>query len=346
MARASQGLQMRRFGWMCAFLLGISIALWADDAATPATATTPAPTAASAPLTPQVLPLVPPIIWSKPTEMDMPIVPVRSVGSLELLNSGQVGPWDMLPFDTSGLAGALGAGSIKKTRSTGEMLYLTTTTTGEMLNFAGRTFVRSTDPKTGVKVVELADTTFRTPFAMGAEAAPLVFPRVYRLAGTEPRLLHSVLEEIGIWAGYPVGVLGWVKMPEVHGLALKRAPIDNEPLTGAKRDDYVEQLKATDANVVFFAIVIPGVLPHPSVNAYLLSKAAIDFDEDSGNTSTTLIHVHGALVAEDVPGDYTSSPMILNRLRKVTVKDIMHVEGTSSVTAGTLMVYRLNFLAK
>lgn len=313
-----------RSGWVCAVLLGLTLTAFAQDVATPAAdAPVPADTPATKPL--QI-------------EADRPIVPFAITGSLRAVNAGRVSPFELLPVENARWIAALGAGTLDRDRNTGDMLML-----------AGRTFIRTTDPKTGVKLVEVT-TPYKTPFAM-AMMTPLndgqvVFPRVYRLDNAEPGLLHTALENLAKDAGAPIGVIGWVEMPDVEGIAIKRAPIENEALTGSKKDQYLDTIQLKEKNVAFFAVVVPASLPRPSLNASLIGRLAMDFDPEQGKPAAALIHVHGALVDRPAPADYVSAPLIMDGLKQVKVEDILHLYGFSTIKRGMLMVYRIDYLAK
>ena len=275
-------------------------------------------------------------------EVDRPFATVHTTGSLPLVNAGQVSPWDLQDVDPAGMVGGLGTGTLKK--------YFAT---GEMLSFFGRTFIRTTDPKTGAKVVEV-DAPFRTPFSLMIKPVPgqmklstgelaEVFPRTYRLIGSEPRLLHSVLEKLAIEANSPIAVVGWAKMPEVDGAAMKKAPIGDQPLTGEKKADILDDIRATDAHVVFFAVVSPMLAISTPANTVLMGQA-FDYDPEQGLPAAALIHVHGALVNEPLPiPEAITAPIMIDRLQTVTVNDILHVYGTSSVSQGAFLVYRLQY---
>ena len=290
----------------------------------------------------------------KPASVDRPLVPVAIIGSLERVNQGAVSPWDLTTVDMNGTIGGLGAGTIGPYRAI-----------GEMLSFAGRTFIRSTDPKTGVKVVEVTE-PFASPFALLVAAPktpyarimatelkfPFIlktngkednaFPRAYRLTGKEePVLLHAILEKLAVEVRSPIAVLGWVEAPSVEGTALKKAPINDESLTGSEKDAYLDTIKATDEHLVFFAIVSP-VLPISTVSNDYLAKTIFDYNPEQGQPAAALIHVHGALVNEAAPGLFATAPLVLSGLSKVTVKDICHVYGTSTVRQGFFLVYRLD----
>jgi hypothetical protein len=305
-------------------LCGLASVVLADEpaaapAATPA-ATTPAPK-------------------PKPLQVDAdrPVVPFNIQGSLRTLNDGRVSPWGLFSVDNSRWVAGLGAGTLRSDLGVGEMLTL-----------AGRTFIRTVDPKKGVKLVEVTK-PYQSPFTMAILRpinAEAVFPRPYLLVNAEPGLLHTALENLAKDAGTAIGVIGWAEMPEVEGAALKRAPIDNESLTGSKKDDYLETIRAKDANVAFFAVVVPAVLPRPSLNASLIGKLAMDYDPAQGQPSAALIHVHAALIDQPVPQNYTSAPLLLDKLSQVGVKDICHLYGFSTIKKGMFLVYRINLLAE
>jgi hypothetical protein len=271
-------------------------------------------------------------------DLDRPLAPIDVVGTLPRVTGGHVSPWDLIPLDLSGAVAGLGYATEKRF-----------STTGELLSFAGRTFIRSTDAKTGVRVVEVPG-TFKTPFALYMSAPKVVdrqvFPRVYRLNSEVPQLLYSYLEALADETASPIGVLGWLEMPDVEGLALKRAPIDGESLMGSKKDDYVETVRAQNAHVAFFAIVVPTkcALGRSSLNAYALTPDAFDFVPDETVPAATLVHVHGALVDQSAPNDYDTSPLLMKGLQRVTVKDILHLQGATTVKSGVAMVYRLQYV--
>lgn len=275
-------------------------------------------------------------------EVDRPFATVHTTGSLSLVNAGQVSPWDLQDVDPSGMVGGLGTGTLKKYYAA-----------GEMLSFFGRTFIRTTDPKAGVKVVEV-NAPFRTPFSLMIKPVPgqiklstgelaEVFPRTYRLIGNEPRLLHSVLEKLAVDANSPIAVVGWTKMPEVDGTAMKRAPIGDQPLTGEKKPEILDDIRVTDANVVFFAVVSPMLAISTPANTVLMGQA-FDYDPEQGVPAAALIHVHGALVNEPLPiPEAITAPIMIDQLQTVTVNDILHVYGTSSISQGAFLVYRLQY---
>jgi hypothetical protein len=268
-------------------------------------------------------------------EADRPIVPYQVFGSLTRVNGGQVSPWDLFPVDTSRWIAGLGTGTAGRHAAVGDTLTL-----------AGRTFVRSTDPKMGVKVIELTK-PYQGAFALAMvkpEGIHNVFPRVYRVENTEPALLHTVLENLAKDAGTAIGIIGWTDMPEVEGIALKRAPIEDQSLTGSQKDAYLDTIRAKDANIAFFAVVVPAVLPRPSLNSVLIARHSMDYDVAQGQPSAALIHVHAALIDKAVPADYTTAPLILDGLRTVGVKDICHLYGFSTVKRGVFLVYRLDYL--
>jgi len=340
-----------RFGSLCLLLIGFGSLAWsAESPATAATAPLPALPATKAPAPTVKTYIIP--------EVDRPFVPTGVIGSLQRLNMGQVNPWDLTTIDITGTIGAFGAGT------TGKYAGI-----GEMLSFAGRTFIRSTDPKTGVNVVEMTQ-PFKSPFAVLVAAPPdvmqntppkvdapfllksmpkavkdskTVFPRVYRIfAGVEPQLLHSVLEKLANEVSGPVAVLGWVEMPTVEGIALKKSPIDSESLTGSQKDQYLDTINTNDQHMVFFAVVSP-IMPVGTINNALFEQGAFDYNPDQGQPAAALIHVHGALVQEAPPEVFQTTPTLLAALKTVTVKDILHVYGTSLVKEGQLLVFRLKY---
>lgn len=302
-------------------VLALAAAAFAEETAPAAAPAAPAPVESTRPL--QI-------------EADRPIVPYAIIGSLARVNAGMVSPWDFLTVDSTKWIAGLGAGTIGKDNATGETLTL-----------AGRTFIRSTDPKTGVKVVEVTR-PYRAPFALAMlqqeECGKPVFPRVYRVENTDPALLHAILENLAKDAGTAIGVIGWTDSPEVEGTALKRAPTDDKSLTGSEKDAYLDAIKAKDASVAFFAVVVPATLPRPSSNSVLIAKYSMDYDTAQGVPSAALIHVHGALIDKPVPPNYTTAPLILEGIRQATVKDIGHLYGYTTVKRGVFMVYRLDYL--
>ena len=301
MARTAPVLQAARRLWMCILVLGFAMAARSF------------------------------------VEVDRPFAAVNVTGSLQLVNAGQVSPWDLQGVNPVGFVGGLGTGTLKK--------YYTT---GEMLSFFGRTFIRDTNPKTGPRVIEVTG-PFRSPFSLmikplpgpplpGGEFAE-VFPRTYRLNSDEPQLLHSVLEKLAVEANSPIAVVGWAEMPEVDGSALKQAPIGDQPL----KADKLDAIRVTNAHVVFFAVVSPMLAISTPANTLLMTQA-FDFDPEQGQPAAALLHVHGALVNEPVPiPGAVTSPIIIDRLKTVTVNDIIHVYGTSSVTQAAFLVYRLQY---
>jgi len=263
-------------------------------------------------------------------EVDRPKIPVTITGDAKLVDAYKVSPWDYKSLDLSGSIGALGVGTMGK--------YVAS---GDMLSFTGRTFIRTTDPKAGIQVIELSkEQPFRSPFSVSIYAKDFVFPRVYRLNATEPKLLYSVLEQLATESKGPVAVLGWVDMPEVDGTALKRAPLADAEL-GADKNNYAETLQVHDAHVVFFAVVVPP-MKLPSKAAIALTETAFGTLPEKGAAPTTLIHVHAALVQEAAPINYETSPLIIEKMHEVTVKDILQIEGASSIQKGSLLVYRMN----
>lgn len=312
---------------LCALTLMLAVAAFADGAA-PATAPATAPAAT---------PAAPPDA-AKPLqiEADRPIVPYTIYGSLQLVNSGRISPWDFDTIDPSRWIAGLGTGSAGKDNATGDTLTL-----------AGRTFIRSTDPKTGVKVVEVTK-PYRSLFGLAmlkqSDNKKAVFPRVFRVDNTDPMLLHTILENLAKDAGTAIGVIGWADMPEAEGIALKRAPIYGESLTGSQKDAYLDAIHAKDASVAFFAVVVPAVLPRPSSNSVLIAKYSMDYDTSQGQPAAALLHVHAALIDTPVPSSYTTAPLILDGLHLVQVKDICHLYGFSTVKRGVFLVYRLDYL--
>ncbi|MHB0937234.1 MAG: hypothetical protein ACYDCO_15835 [Armatimonadota bacterium] len=279
--------------------------------------------------------------WSF-VEVDRPFATVHTTGSLQLVNAGQVSPWDLQGVDPAGMVGGLGTGTLKK--------YFAT---GEMLSFFGRTFIRTTNPKGGVQVVEVSE-PFRSPFSLMIKQVPgqlklstgelaEVFPRTYRLIGNETQLLHTVLEKLAVEANSPIAVIGWAEMSEVDGSALKKAPIGDQPLHGDKKAEILDDIRATDAHMVFFAVVSPMLAISKPANTVLMGQA-YDYDPEQGQPAAALIHAHGALVNEPLPiPDAITAPIMIERLQTVTVNDILHVYGTSSVTKAAFLVYRLEY---
>lgn len=279
--------------------------------------------------------------WSF-VEVDRPFASVHTTGSLQLVNAGQVSPWDLQGIDPAGMVGGLGTGTLKKFN-----------TAGEMLSFFGRTFIRTTNPKGGVKVVEV-NAPFRSPFSLMIKPLPgqaklptgemaEVFPRTYRLTSNEPQLLHTVLEKLAVEADSPIAVIGWAEMPEVDGSALKKAPIGDQPLNGEKKAELLDDIRAQNAHVVFFAVISPMLAISKPANTVLMGQA-FDYDPEQGQPAAALIHVHGALVNEPLPiPDAITAPIMIERLQTVTVNDILHVYGTSSVTKAAFLVYRLEY---
>ena len=341
-----------RFGSLCLLAVGFGLAARSAEPAANTNPTAPLP---SLPSPKPVVTTVKPFIYSA---VDRPIVATSVIGSLQQLNMGQVSPWDLSMIDTTGMIGGLGAGTLGKYAGI-----------GDMLSFAGRTFIRSTNPKTGVQVVEVTK-PFKSPFAILVANPPTLtldnttqatvpllgkmaprstkdlkaaFPRVYRVvAGAEPQLLHSVLEKLANEVQCPIAVLGWAEMPTVEGIALKKSPIDDQSLTGSQKDQYLDTIKTTDANLVFFAVVSP-VMYAGTVENTLFEQGAFDYNPDQGVPAAALIHVHGALVNEAPPEMFETSPLMLNKLKTVTVKDILHVYGTSLIKSGVLQVFRLKY---
>ncbi|HOF88474.1 MAG TPA: hypothetical protein PLZ36_10285 [Armatimonadota bacterium] len=269
------------------------------------------------------------------TEVDRPVAPYAVLGSMARLNGGHVSPWDLFTLDTSSWIAGLGAGTLAKD-----------TGVGETLTLAGRTFIRSTDPKTGVKLVEV-NKPYPGVYALAMlkpTDAGRVFPRAYRVENAEPALLHSLLENLADDAGVAIGVIGWADMPEAEGIALKRAPIHDKSLTGSEKDAYLETVRATDAHVAFFAVVVPAVLPRPSLNSVLIARHSMEYDAAQGQPAAALVHAHGALIDRAVPADYMTAPLIMDSLRTVGVKDICHLYGFSTVKRGVFLVYRLDYL--
>lgn len=276
-------------------------------------------------------------------EVDSPPADVTLTGSLERVNNGQVSPWDLTTIDPAGAVAGLGAGTLKRLKNT-----------GDMMSFAGRTFLRTVDPKQGVKLVEVTGQKIQSPFALTIAPAMLrdpktkefveVFPRTLRIDGTEPQLLHSLLEQLALQVNGPIGVLGWVDMPDLDGIALQRAPINDESLTGANKGEYLEAIHRENAHVVFFAVVAPALKLSPLSNS-LLTANAFDYNPDEGMPNAALVHMHGAIVEEAAPEStpYLTTPILLKKLQKVTVTDILHVYGASTLQRGVLMVYRLQY---
>ncbi|MHB9134266.1 MAG: hypothetical protein ACYDBB_24615 [Armatimonadota bacterium] len=321
MARMAISAPLVRFWWLCALITGFTLSVWAAGEV-PAV---PVPTKSA-------------LVQLKIAEVDRPIVPFVLTGSLQRVLGGQISPWDFTQLNLSGMDAAFGVGTVGKDNAA-----------GEMFSFAGRTFIRSTNPKTGVELVEVPK-DFRVAFSAAVPAnvvygTEVVFPRVQRINFAQPRLLQAMLEEYANATQYPIGVLGWVQMPEVEGVALKRAPINDEGIFGSKKDDYLETLRARDANVVFFAVVLPSTLQRPSLNAYLVSRAAFAETPKGPEGGTVApaaaVNIHGALVNEAIPNDWETRALIMPGLQKVTVKDILQIHGFSSVQRGALFIYRL-----
>ncbi len=349
----------RRLPFACLLVLGVlsfPLIARAQDAA-PAAPAAPAPAATTdttPAATPAATPAVTPLPGPTPAiaaksavaaakarllfEQDRPLASVDVYGTLARVTGGHVSPWDLMPMDLSAVPAGLGYGTVKRF-----------STTGEMISFAGRTFIRSTDPKTGVQVVEVPG-AFKSPYALFVGTPKVtdheVFPRVYRLNSDVPQLLYTYLEGLANETQSPIGVLGWLEMPDVEGIALKRAPIDGESLMGSKKDDYVETVRAQGAHVVFFAVVVPTkcALGRPSLNAYALSPVAFDYIPDDSAPATTLINVRGALVEESAPNTYDTSPLLMKGLQTVTVKDVLHLQGSTTVKSGIAVVYRMQYL--
>lgn len=308
--------------WLvCVLALALAVMVCAQDTAPTDAPVAPAPAASVKPL--QI-------------EADRPIVPYEIFGSLQRVNAGMVSPWDFLTVDSSAWIAGLGTGTIGKDNATGETLTL-----------AGRTFIRSTDPKTGVKVVEVAR-PYRAPFALAMQKQPdgsqPVFPRVFRVENTDPALLHTILENLAKDAGTAIGVIGWTDSPEVEGNALKRAPTDDKSLTGSEKDQYLDTIRAKDASVAFFGVVVPATLSRPSSNSVLIAKYSMEYDTAQGQPSAALIHVHAALIDKPVPPNYSTAPLILEGIRQAAVKDICHLYGYTTVKRGVFLVYRLDYL--
>ena len=312
MARSAQIQQVSRLSSVCLLVLGLALACWSF------------------------------------TEVDRPYALVNTVGSLERLNAGQVSPWDFKTINPANTLGGFGAGTINV--STGMLKKYSMT--GEMLSFCGRTFIRITDPTGAPKVMEMTG-AFSSPFALTltefkdpkrpGKLFEEVFPRTYRLLGNEPQLLHSVLENLAIEGNSPIAVVGWAEMPRVDGIALKKAPGGDQLLYGDRKDEYLESIQATDAHLVFFAVVSPMLPIQPLANA-ILATQAFDLNPDQGQPAAALIHAHGALVNEAVPCQtVVTSPILLDGLKRVTVNDILHVYGTSSIKNGAFIVYRLRY---
>lgn len=303
MACSTPVQQITRLVWVCLLVLGLGVAAWSF------------------------------------AEVDRPFTLVNTVGSLQLVNDGGVSPWHLESVNPSLTLGGFGAGTLKGYKNT-----------GEMLSFCGRTFIRTTNPKGDPKVVEVAG-TFKSPFALTVTQDPLmagklfedVFPRTYRVSGDEPQLLHSVLEKLAVDAQCPIAVIGWAEMPQVDGVAMKKAPIGDQPLTGDKKDELLDTISTTDAHVVFFAVVSP-MLSIPPVANTILAAQAFDMNPDQGQPAAALIHVHGALVNEAVSHvTEITAPLMLDGLKKVTVNDILHIYGTSSIKEGAFIIYRLRY---
>lgn len=337
MARTVPFSSLQRLGWACALIVGLALGAWAQGEAAEAPAPTPAPTTAPEP----VLEPGPPAAAPKPVpakplllpELDRPPAPLVISGSLQRVNAGNVMTWNFLSTDLSKDFAALGTGTNGKDMAT-----------GDLISFGGRTFIRAVDPKGGPTQVVEVKGAFRSAFVLSIPTVnEPVPPRVCRLELAEPQLLHTVLEQLGVEAQSPLAVLGWVDMPDLQGLAIKKAPVYCEGLMGDKKDNYLETIQANDAHIVFFAVVSP-VLAKQNVAAYVLTQKAYDVDPTLGQVSGSLIHAHGALVAEAPPTDFTAKPGIMRALNTVTVKDVMQVLGTSSVKRGTLMVYRITEL--
>lgn len=256
------------------------------------------------------------------SEVDRPLRPLYLMGSLAAVNSGQMAPWGWTKLNPGGLAGSLGFGT---TGTIGEM--------GEMVSFAGRSFIRTVTPE-GVKVVE-AKAPFRTPFAASVLADGDIFPRAYRMDADEPMLLHSMLEKLAIDAKSPIAVVGWVTMAQAEGTALKRAPVNGEAPVG---ENAVDTISVNDVQVAFYAVVIPPVT-RPDAERTRLAALTMDAPEIAADAAK--MHVHGAIVEEAAPADYLTSPLILDGLRNVHVKDVFHVSATSTVKRGVALIYRL-----
>ncbi|MHB9026035.1 MAG: hypothetical protein ACYC7E_17995 [Armatimonadota bacterium] len=312
-----------RAAWLCALAAGV---IFPANAQTPETL--PGPASVQLPAS----------TWSKGIGIDRPLLNMDLVGTIQRVNAGQISPWDYQTKNSSNLECALGLGMVPTMLNNWRKF----DTVGTMVTFAGRTFIKTNDSKAETRVLEVSK-SFQTPFCLSVGTIPNdIFPRPYRLTCTEPRLLHSVLEELANDAGSPIGVLAWVEMPEVNGVSFQRAPSEGESLLGEKRGDYLETVKANDASVVFFGAVSP-VMQRPSLNATMIAERALGLDLEQGIPASALILVHGATIAEPLPLDYNTRPILATDFRKVTVKDVMQIQGTSTVKRGIFFVFRLNY---
>lgn len=264
------------------------------------------------------------------TDEDRPLVTPVLAGNLTVVNAGEATAFKCAPIDARTMVGALGLATMKKDRAL-----------GDMISFAGRTFIRSTDPKTGVKIIETPG-PFLAPFYLGIPDGQTVFPRVVRIDAAEPQLLHAMLEEMAKAAQSPIAVLGWVDAPDVNGIALKRAPIEGDSLNGSNKNDYLDTISQRTAHLVFVAVVVPPMTVN-TVSNYRFSRVLFDFDTTQGQPAAALIHVHGALVAQAAPPDFATAPLMLKSLQDVTVSDVLHVYGSSTIQRGTAIVYRLQY---
>ncbi|HEY3416511.1 MAG TPA: hypothetical protein VGM23_06480, partial [Armatimonadota bacterium] len=290
-----------RAAWVCALAAGV---IFPACAQTPDTL--PGPTS--------LQPAQPASTWTKGIGVDRPLLKMDLVGNIQRVNAGQVSPWDYRKKETRYLECALGLATLNPTPVNSYRRY---DSVGTMVTFAGRTFIKTNDPKSEMKIIE-APNFFYTPFCLSVNTIPDdIFPRPYRLTCTEPRLLHSILEELANDAGCPIGVLAWVEMPEVNGVSFKRAPSENESLLGEKRGDYLDTLKSNDASVIFFGAVTP-VMKRPSLNATMIAEKALGLDRGQGVPASALILVHGATVAEALPQDYTTRPIMVTDFRDLT----------------------------
>jgi hypothetical protein len=310
-------------------LLALTLGLLARGQEAPAPAPGPAAEATGEQLRDYTIPEI--------SLIDRPYIPIRIFGSLAQVNAGRVSPWVPQLVDPTGYLGALGFGTPGRDQAM-----------GELLTIAGRTFIRATDPKTGIKIVEMPGAV-RSPFLLGISFGnhPVIFPRPVHVSEPAPKLLHTLLEEVARDADNAIAVLGWLDMPEAVGMALKKAPLYDDALFGDKRATYLDTIQVPNAHVMFFAIVAPApsTLKRPSLNAALLKDVAFDGPR-AADADAALIHIHAAIVNEAAPKSFVTTPTILTGMHRATVKEILHLHGASTVSNGSLIVFRADMLAK
>jgi hypothetical protein len=263
---------------------------------------------------------------------DTPHVPYTHTGSLRTLNTGCIGPWDLTSAVPEQFGLAMGFATPGFERDL-----------GEMMAFGGKVYLQPTGPE-GVLPVQRMVQPFSTAYVTGipgpAFSAIDVFPRAFRLESPAPMPFPQAVDQLARATGGPCLILGWTTAPEVEGVAFRKAPIHGESLTGEKRPEYLATSRLSNVNLVFLAVAFPDVsLTTPE---YALSCQVLDpSDMEVGGTR---YYAHAAVVTQEPPPNFYTSPMLLSDLKQVEVKSLLHFAPESvgtTIQRGTFIVYRL-----